>query len=222
MNGLFITFEGPEGGGKSTQIGQLAHWLKERGWQVTLTREPGGTPIGDRVRTILLDPASSEMVLRTEMLLYAASRAQLVEQVIRPALDRGDVVLCDRYVDSSIVYQSVGRLGAIEEVIAINRIATGGLTPSRTYLLDLPVAEGMRRLQSRREGIDRMEGKGDSFHEQVRQGFLQLARRESDRFVTLDAVQSPEKVFADILRDIQTWLPAPVNHPSTDPRGERG
>lgn len=208
MNGFFFSFEGPEGGGKSTQIQKLARWLENRGWRVTMTREPGGTPIGDRVRNILLDDLSlSDMTLRTEMLLYAASRAQLVERVIRPALERGDVVLCDRYVDSSLVYQSIGHAGALEEVMAINGIATGGLTPTRTYLLDLPVEESMRRLRLRKKGIDRIEGKGEPFHKQVRQGFLRLAQRESERFVIVDATKSPEDVLARIVDDVQTVLP---------------
>jgi dTMP kinase len=211
MDGFFITFEGPEGGGKSTQIRQLAQWLEQRGWPVTVTREPGGTTIGDRIRAVLLDSALIDMNLRTEMLLYAASRAQLVEQVIRPALKQGDVVLCDRYVDSSVVYQSIGQPGAKEEVIAINRIATGGLKPTRTYLLDLPVSEGMKRLHLRNEGMDRIEGKGESFHEQVRRGFLELAQRETERMVKVDAGQSPQQVFTDIVRDLQTWLPAATN-----------
>ncbi|PTM54849.1 dTMP kinase [Desmospora activa] len=208
MNSLFFTFEGPEGGGKSTQIQRLAQWLKDRGWRVTLTREPGGTPVGERVRNILLDDHTlSDMTLRTEILLYAASRAQLVEQVIRPALKRGEIVLCDRYVDTSLVYQSIGHARAIDEVIAINGIATGGLTPNRTYLLDLPVEESMRRLRLRKKGIDRMEGKGESFHEQVRQGYLQLAQQEKERFVLVDAMQSQDDVFTTIVHDVQPFLP---------------
>lgn len=171
LNGWLITFEGPEGGGKSTQVQRLAAYLRSMNLPCTLLREPGGTPIGDRIRQILLDPTLREMTQRTEILLYAASRAQLVEERILPALKRGDVVLCDRFVDSSLVYQGYAPEWDLDEVKAINRIATGGLRPHRTYLLDLPVDESERRLKkeeslrigSNKKGKDTMSEYGKAF-----------------------------------------------------------
>lgn len=206
MDGLFITFEGPEGGGKSTQIALLREFLEEIGAPYTVVREPGGTPIGDRIREILLDPLATDMGVRTEILLYAASRAQLVEQVIRPALQRGEVILCDRFVDSSMAYQGFGTPWDREEIRRVNRIATGGLRPDRTYLLDVPVEESIRRLQNRGRGIDRIEQKGRNYHERVRQGFLHLAQAEPERFLVVDACRPVREVFRILRRDLEQLI----------------
>ncbi|PRX38542.1 dTMP kinase [Planifilum fimeticola] len=207
MDGCLITLEGPEGGGKSTQIALLRDFLERAGVPCTVVREPGGTAIGDRVREILLDPRAADMTVRTEILLYAASRAQLVEQVILPALCRGEVVLCDRFVDSSLAYQGFGAPWDREEIRLVNRVATGGLRPHRTYLLDVPVEESIRRLQSRGRGIDRIERKGKKFHERVRQGFLRLAQAEPDRFLVVDASRPADEVFHLLRRDLEKLIP---------------
>ncbi|OYD06390.1 dTMP kinase [Paludifilum halophilum] len=206
MKGCFITLEGSEGGGKSTQAALISQYMDDKGIPYLTTREPGGTAIGDRVRRILLDPSLSEMALRTEILLYAASRAQLVEQVIRPALNDGKVVICDRYVDSSIVYQAYGPGGDLQEVIDINQTATGGLKPDRTYILDLPVEEGNLRLKSRGYDTDRMEQKGRDFHRRVRRGFLEQARLDPERCMIVDATRSAEEVFEILRSDLEKWI----------------
>jgi dTMP kinase len=193
--GLFVTFEGVEGAGKSTQLERLRQAVTASGREVVVTREPGGTPIGERVRAILLDPVAAEMAARAEALLFAAARAQLVEQVVRPALDRGAVVLCDRYVDSSIAYQGAGRGLGEDQVEAINRWATGGLWPDVVVLLDLDPAEGLSRAGAQ---PDRIEGQALDFHRRVGQGFLALARRHPERFVVVDAHGSPDQVAEQV------------------------
>ncbi|MBO2532652.1 MAG: dTMP kinase [Planifilum fulgidum] len=207
MNGWLITLEGPEGGGKSTQIALLRDFLERAGVPCTVVREPGGTEIGDRIRGILLDPRAADMTVRTEILLYAASRAQLVERVILPALRRGEVVLCDRFVDSSMAYQGFGAFWDREEIRLVNRVATGGLRPDRTYLLDVPVEESIRRLQNRGRGVDRIERKGKEYHERVRQGFLHLASAEPDRFLVVDASRPADEVFRILRRDLEKLIP---------------
>ncbi|PTX55211.1 dTMP kinase [Melghirimyces profundicolus] len=206
MKGWFITLEGPEGAGKSTQIARLRDYLLRRGIPVVLTREPGGTAVGDRIREILLDPRVSEMALSTEVLLYAASRAQLVEEVIRPSLNEAKTVLCDRYVDSSIVYQAFGGNAKRNEVVEVNRMATGGLMPDRTYLLDLSPEEGDKRLKGRDRRKDRMELKGKEFHRKVREGFIRLAEEEPERFCLVNAALSPDEVSDYIIRDLENHI----------------
>jgi dTMP kinase len=181
--GALIAFEGVEGAGKSTQLELLRRELERRGREVVVTREPGGTPVGERVRAVLLDPAA-DLDPRTEALLFAAARAQLVEQVIRPALERGAVVLCDRYLDSSLAYQGGGRglgRGPVEEV---NRFATGGLLPDLVVLLDLDPAQGLRRREGDR---DRIEAQDLGFHRRVRDAFRELAAGDPKRFAVVDA-----------------------------------
>jgi dTMP kinase len=202
MKGKFITFEGPEGAGKTTQIKRVHQYLQKRRVPCLVVREPGGTIIGDRVREILLDPGRSEMKWKTEVLLYASSRAQLVNEVIRPHLDQGFVVLCDRYIDSSLAYQGYGAEKDVEEVRKLNQWATDGLMPDRTYLLDIPVEVGRKRLLSRGRKKDRMELKEKKFHERVRKGFRQIASEEPSRFCTIRAEQSGDKVFQEIVEDL--------------------
>ncbi|SDW85162.1 dTMP kinase [Marininema mesophilum] len=206
MKGRLITLEGPEGAGKSTQLLRLHRYMESRGIPCICTREPGGTRVGDQIREVLLAPELNEMTLKAEVLLYAASRAQLVEEVIRPALALGKVVLCDRFVDSSIVYQAFGPIsGNRKEVEEVNRVALGGLQANRTYLLDLSVEEGMRRLAAR-GFVDRMEAKGQAFHERVRQGFLKLAQENPDRIRMVDASQDEDFVFSELRREIDELL----------------
>ncbi len=195
MNGVLITFEGPDASGKTTQIRLLEEMLRGMGLQPLLTREPGGTPIGERIREILLDRSSQEMTPMTEMLLYAASRAQHVEQVIRPALEAGRIVISDRFTDSSIAYQGYGReLG--ETVARINAIATGGLEPDLTFLL-MTTPESMRK-RIAEEQQDRMEAEQDAFHEKVLRGFLEVHRQHPERIERIDGTQTIEAIAARI------------------------
>jgi dTMP kinase len=207
---LFITFEGTEGVGKSTQIRLVKAYLMERNLPVELVREPGGTAIGDRIRAILLDPAMEQMKMRTEILLYAASRAQLVEEKIQPMLQQGKIVLCDRYVDSSIAYQGYGAEWLLEEVKVINRVATAGLAANRTYLLDLPLAVGEQRMTARGEAKDRMELKAASFHRRVQLGYQRLAANEP-RIKVIQANRTREDVFAEIKADLDHLLEKATN-----------
>ncbi|WP_156909147.1 dTMP kinase [Alicyclobacillus pomorum] len=197
---LFITFEGLDGAGKSTQIERLLHKFQAQGLRVVMTREPGGTEIGNALREILLDPKHTALSPRTEALLYAASRAQLLHQVIRPALERGDVVLCDRYVDASLAYQGAGLGLGSEEVARLNRFATEDLKPNLTFLFDLPVQESQSRVLHARSGSapDRIERRDAEYFQRVRQEFLRIAAAEPERVVVLDATASPERLEQEI------------------------
>jgi dTMP kinase len=211
--GRLIVFEGGEGSGKSTQIRLLAAALAERGVPHLCLREPGGTPLGSEVRRILLDPAS-DITPRAEALLFMASRAQLVEREIRPALERGDVVLLDRFFLSTYAYQIAGRGLPDAEVSSANQFATGGLVPDVTFLLALPVAEGLARAASRPAAHDRMEAIGDGFHERVAAAFdafsetsWQRAHPECGPILKLDATWSEQVVLACVMSTLATWWP---------------
>ncbi|MEI8242022.1 MAG: dTMP kinase [bacterium] len=196
---MFITFEGPEGSGKTTQIRALAEQLNACGLLTQLTREPGGTPTGEAIRRLLQhDSSDAEMAHRTEVLLFCASRAQIVEQVIRPALEQGTWILCDRFIDSTLAYQGYGRGFALEELRALNRFATGGLVPDLTLLLDIPVAESFRRIAARPAEKDRMERAEQAFHERLREGYLELAQSEPQRFRIVPTARPPEQTRAAI------------------------
>lgn len=192
--GLFVTVEGPDGAGKTTQLARLADYLQQQGAQVLVTREPGGTPAGEAIRAILLAP---DMVLgeQAELLLYLAARAEHVRTVVRPALAAGKIVLCDRFCDSTLVYQSMVRGLPLATVQAANDFATGGLAPDLTFLFDADPLLLQARL-GKRGGADRMEKEGLAFQQAVRQGFLTLAAHCPARIVTLDASRSEEEVFA--------------------------
>lgn len=197
--GHFISFEGSEGCGKSTQIARLADLLGASGREVLRLREPGGTPVGEKIRTLLqFDEEASAMTPETELLLFAASRAQLVREVIRPALERGCIVLCDRFLDSTTVYQGVARALAGGDVAGINAFATGGTLPDLTLLLDLDSSEGCRRASFRKGPADRMEGESPVFYEAVRRGYLDLAAAHPERFSVIDASGSVEEVAAAV------------------------
>ncbi|WP_291428029.1 dTMP kinase [Deinococcus sp.] len=203
--GLFISLEGPEGAGKSTQLARLAAQLQAHGRAHTVTREPGGTPLGQRVREVLLDPSLTIDPL-PEFLLYSASRAQLVRSTVRPALERGEVVICDRYADSSLAYQGGGRGLNTDLLGQITREATGGLTPHLTVLLDLDPAVGLERA-ARRGQPDRLEQADLNFHRRVRQAFLTLAASEPARFLILDATQDEDTLADLIWQAAQARLP---------------
>jgi len=203
--GLFISFEGSEGCGKSTQIGRLAARLRDSGREVIHLREPGGTPLGEKIRDLLkYDPAGTGMTPEAELLLFASSRAQLVREVIRPAIARGAVVLCDRFLDSTTVYQGVARALDPKEVVAINTFAVGGTLPDVTLLLDLDATEGKRRASARKGPADRMEQEESGFYEAVRRGYLKLAADNPSRIAVIDAsgdVDSVETAITTILKD---------------------
>jgi len=205
-HGVFLAFEGGEGAGKSTQVTALAALLAERGHEVVVTREPGATRVGTAIRALLLDPASAGLSARAEALLYAADRAEHVEAVIVPALDRGAVVITDRYVDSSLAYQGAGRPIDAAEVEHVNAWATGGLLPELTVLLDVDPTLGLAR-----SGLtDRLEAEPLAFHQAVRAGFLALAAREPGRYLVIPADQDPQLVQAQVASAVSALLePAP-------------
>ena len=192
--GVFITFEGGDGSGKSTQIQSVRDWFESRGREVVVTREPGGTELGTEIRR-LVQNGPEDVDARTEALLYAADRAYHVATVIRPALERGAVVLGDRYIDSSLAYQGAARSLGVDEIASLSAWATRGLYPSLTFLLDLPPEVGARR---RTDAPDRMERESMDFHERVRHQYLRLADAEPDRIVVIDAVGTVDEVFSEI------------------------
>jgi dTMP kinase len=201
--GVFIAFEGGEGTGKSTQSKLLAKWLEQEGETVVLSREPGGTDLGKDLRKILLGHETGAISPRAEALLYAADRAHHVYSVIRPGLDRGDVVITDRYFDSSAAYQGAGRVLNPSEVARISRWATESLYPTLTILIDVPAEIGLSRLQSR----DRLEAEPTDFHERVRQEFLQIAMMDPERYFVVDGTQSVEEIHTQIIARVAE-LPA--------------
>jgi len=192
----FITLEGPEGSGKSTQARLLADALENLGLKVKLTREPGGDPVSEEIRKILLDGPDHSVVDRTELFLYLAARAQHTERVIRPSLEAGFTVVCARYIDSTVAYQGYGSGLDLELIHRMNAFATGGLAPDLTLLLDIPVETGLRR----QDQWNRMERKAIEYHQRVRRGFLEEARLSPDRIVVIDASGGLEAVQREILR----------------------
>lgn len=190
---MFITFEGPEGSGKTSQIPALADFLRQRGFSVYTTREPGGTSIGEQIRAVIHDLKNEEMHPHTETLLYQAARAQIVEQVIRPRLAAGEVVLCDRYMDSTLAYQGYGHQQNLAEVRGLIRYATGGLLPDLTILLDLEVEVGLKR-KTHQEEWNRLDAYTVDFHCRVREGYHALRQEDPARWVSVDAEQTREAV----------------------------
>jgi dTMP kinase len=196
---MFITLEGPEGSGKTTQLPLLADYLRQHGFNVLTTREPGGTSISEQIRTILHNLENKEMNPRTEILLYQASRAQLVEQVIKPHLKIGGVVLSDRYADSTLAYQGYGHQIDIESLRILVTFATGGLKPDLTILLNLDVETGLRRKELKGEW-NRLDAYDLDFHQRVHKGYLQLVQAEPERWEVIDASFSPRKVQDELRR----------------------
>ena len=190
QRGKFIVFEGGDGAGKSTQVQAVQHWLAQRALPVLTTREPGGTQISEELRALVLEHGHGQIDARTEALMYAAARAAHVQQAIVPALERGQWVISDRFVDSSLAYQGVGRGLGLEAVAAINEFATGGLVPDLTVVLDLPSQAGRARRIAAGGGVeqaDRLEAEPDEFHERIRHAFLDLAAAAPERYLVLDA-----------------------------------
>ena len=204
--GLFITFEGTDGAGKTTQIQRLSADLRQVGHDICLTREPGGTPISEQIRDMLLNPDHSEMAATTELLLYAASRAQHVSEVIKPALEAGKIVISSRFADAMVVYQGYGRGLDLEQINRLNRIATEGVTPDVTFVLDLPVEIGLQRVQKSRGGLDRLEREKIEFHQRLRDGYRALAQQEPQRLKIIDARATPDQVYAQIQEAVQPLL----------------
>lgn len=208
MSGKFITFEGIEGSGKSTQIRILADYLKLRGHEVVSSREPGGTPIGEKIRQVLLTPESKNMQPVTELFLYAAGRCQHVQEVIKPAKMAGKIVLCDRYADATTAYQGAARNIDAKLLKAIHQLATDNLKPDLTVLLDCPVELGLRRIEERQPaipglgGLDRFEQEKIEFHEQVRQGYLKIAKAEPKRVRVIDALGDIHTVHEKIVEAV--------------------
>jgi dTMP kinase len=190
---MFITLEGPDGSGKTIQLPKLAEYLRQNGFDVLTTREPGGTNISEQIRIVLHNLENKEMHPRTEILLYQASRAQLVEQVIRPHLLKGGIVISDRYADSTMAYQGYGHQTELETLKVLVSFATGGLKPDLTFLLDVDVDMGLRRKELKGEW-NRLDAYDLDFHRRVRQGYYQLVEAEPERWVVIDASQSPDKV----------------------------
>ena len=191
---MFVTLEGPEGSGKSTQMLLLAAFLEEQGYSVVATREPGGTGIGDQIRATLHDVSNTAMEPTTEFLLYSASRAQLVRELIRPALAEGKLVLCDRYADSSFAYQGYGRGLDLNELRDITEFATGGLVPDLTILLDIDVEAGLARRLAGDDEMNRLDLETIAFHGRVRDGYHRMAEADPERWVIVDAARTPAEV----------------------------
>ncbi len=202
----FITFEGIEGSGKTTQIKLLMAWLQTRTERALLTREPGGTAIGEQVRAILLNPDNTEMTPEAEILLFSAARAQIVREVIRPRLEEGWIVICDRFADSTLAYQGYGHGLPLDDLLQITEFATGGLWPDLTIYLDLDVETGLRRKAATPEEWNRMEAQAIDFHKRVRAGYLALAKQNPDRWLVIDADQPVEAIQAQIRERVEGLL----------------
>lgn len=203
---MFITFEGSEGSGKSTQINMLAAYLRQQGYEVLVTREPGGTHIGEQVRQCLHDVKNKEMTGAAEVLLYSASRSQLVREVIVPALESGVIVISDRYADSTMAYQGYGRQLDLDALGTITHFATGGLKPDLTILFDIDVEEGLSRRSVGGEEMNRMDLQEVAFYKRVRNGYMELVKQEPERWVIVDAGRPPDEIQNDVRLSVEAKL----------------
>jgi dTMP kinase len=207
--GLFIVFEGGDGAGKTTQVAMAQQWLESRGATVRTTREPGGTQISEELRSLVLEHGHGEIDARTEALIYSAARAAHVQQVIRPSLEAGTHIICDRFVDSSLAYQGMGRELGFAAVASINDFATGGLKPDVTIVLDISAEHGRARRIAASGGVedsDRLEAEPDDFHERIRNAFLELAAQDPQRYLVLDATASVEQLHQSIVEHLAGLL----------------
>ena len=205
LKGYLITFEGGEGSGKTTQLAHLARHLERRGYPVLQTREPGGTLIGEAIRTLLLYPKEIHCTPKAELFLYLADRVQHLSEVILPALTDGQIVLCDRFTDSTLVYQGAARALPFRKVLEMTRFAAEGQKPNLTFLLDIDVKKGLARLKSRKE-INRLDLETDSFHQKVREGYLALAKEETERIHVINAGISERRIAIEIRKVIDAFL----------------
>ena len=199
QEGLFITFEGPDGCGKTTQMNLLAQYFEKKGKKVVLTREPGGKGLGEKVREILLN-YDGEVSDRCESFLFLADRAQNIDIIVKPAVKQGEIVLCDRHIDSTVAYQGYGRGLDINEINMLNNLATGGKKPDLTLIFDVDVETSMKRVGKEK---DRMESAGIEFHNRVRNGYLELATQEPDRIKVLDATKTIEEIHEKVIEIIE-------------------
>lgn len=202
QKGLFITFEGADGCGKSTQMQLLKEYLINKGYEIVETREPGGKGLGEKIREILLN-YDGEVSNRCESFLFLADRAQNIDVIVKPAIQQGKIVLCDRHTDSSVAYQGYGRGLDIKEINRLNNLSTGGLKPDLTYVFDVDIETSMQRVGSEK---DRMENSGKEFFNRVRQGYLELAKQEPKRIRVIDSTKTIEDVFADVLKELDALL----------------
>lgn len=207
MKGFFITFEGGEGSGKSIQVQILVSHLREKAYPVVVTREPGGTRIGEQIRAITHNQENVDLDPVTEAYLMAASRAQHIREILAPALEAGKVVVCDRFVDSSVAYQGYGRQIGAQAIALLNNLAVNGAVPDLTILLDIAPEAGMKRRASAIKVQDRLDLQQHDFYQRVRDGFLTLAKKNSNRYVVIDAAQSIEKVAASVWNVVKKKLP---------------
>lgn len=206
-NNLFITFEGPDGSGKSTIIKMIAEYFTKHNIPFVLTREPGGSKIAEMIRNIILDPQNKEIAYTTEALLYAASRAQHFEDIIKPGLRDNKIVLCDRFIDSSLVYQGIARQLGVDEIMAINQFAIEGVLPDLTIFFDVDPVIGLQRIAANdNREVNRLDLEGIDFHKQVYNGYLSIVKQFNNRFETVDASKSIEEVFNDTLSIIKGRL----------------
>jgi dTMP kinase len=204
--GLFITFEGLDGSGKTTQIKLLYDYLKERGLDVITAVEPGGTEIGRKIRKILLDKDNHEMSYKTETLLFLASRAELVSKVISPALNKGRIVICDRFFDSTVVYQGIARGLGVDEILNMSLWATGGVVPDITFLLSVKPDKGKKRMDRASKKRDRLELEKDNFRREVYKGYLSIAGKHKERFVVIDGEKNIEDISEEVKRKVENYL----------------
>ena len=202
MNGLFVTFEGIDGCGKSTQVAEARRRIEQKGITCLVTREPGGTAIAEKVRSILLSPDNREMCDPCEVLLYCAARAQHCHEKIAPAMQRGEVVLCDRFMEATFAYQGYGRGFSLETLSRINEFATAGIVPSLTFVFDIDVATSVARLEKAGKRPDRLEGSGREFYEKVRRGYLSLAAQSPDRIIVLPGTDGVDRLAQTVAERI--------------------
>lgn len=206
MTGKFITFEGPEGSGKTSVIKAVKEFLSDEGYNIMTTREPGGIKISESIRNIILDKENTEMNAYTEALLFAAARSQHFSEKIIPALDAGQIILCDRFIDSSLAYQGHARELGIDEVYQINKFAIGSHLPDLTLFIDVPPKVGLERVFNNTRKVDRLDLETIEFHEKVYEGYMKVADKFKDRFVIIDGTNSVETVIEDTLQVIKTYL----------------